>query len=159
MIFRSCPREAELTQALKDGCWPEGCDRELRAHVDVCASCNDLVLVTQTFQQARKESTQELPPVAPGLLWWRAQLRQRNAATELVSQPIAVAQTFAWVVVVLVAAILVASQVRSGLQWASQAFHLWSLAAVKLDWGLLLIPSLGVLALLSVVLYLAWEKQ
>jgi hypothetical protein len=56
MTFRTCSFEKELTQALKDGHWPQGCGPELRAHVDGCSNCGDLVLVTETFQRARSES-------------------------------------------------------------------------------------------------------
>ena len=34
MTFRTCSYEKELTQALKDGHWPQGCGPELRAHVE-----------------------------------------------------------------------------------------------------------------------------
>lgn len=63
MTFRTCSFEKELAQALKDGHWPEGCGPELRAHVHTCGNCSDLVLVTQTFRQARGESECAAPPV------------------------------------------------------------------------------------------------
>jgi hypothetical protein len=91
MTFRPCSYERELTQALKDGHWPQGCGAELRAHVDVCGNCSDLVLVTQTFQRARCESERVAACGSPSLLWWRAQLRHRNAAAERVSRPITIA--------------------------------------------------------------------
>lgn len=168
MTFGSCTHEKEISQALRDGHWPDGCDRELRAHVESCASCSDLVLVTQTFQQARSESVQTMPSIPPGLLWWRAQLRRRNAATQRISQPITIAQTFAWVVMAVMTIALVASQYRHGLHWISwwsefslsPALRSWTAAATGLDWNLtLLIPVLGVLALLSgLVVYLASER-
>ena len=73
MTFRTCSYEVELTQALKDGHWPQGCGTELRAHVDGCGSCRDLVLVTQAFQGARRGSEQLVPSGSASLLWWRAQ--------------------------------------------------------------------------------------
>jgi hypothetical protein len=168
MTFRTCSYESELVQALKDGHWPQGCGRELRAHVDACDSCGDLVLVTQTLQRARSESERAAPCNSPSLLWWRAQLRRRNAAAECVSRPITIAQGFAWFVTVLVAVVFVASQYRRGLHWAS-----WWLEIVprvtdflptssrQLDWDLpLVITGCGVLALLSLlVIYLASEKS
>ncbi|HEY2893784.1 MAG TPA: hypothetical protein VGJ16_06220 [Pirellulales bacterium] len=169
MTFGSCSREKEVTQALKDGHWPDGCEQELRAHVEACPSCGDVVLVTQIFQRARSESVQAVPSVSPGLIWWRSHLRRRNAATELASKPITIAQVFAWLVVVLVGVFFVASQYRHGMHWASwglevepsRTFHVWSLAAAKLDWNLLLlVPGLGALALMSgVVLYVLAEKR
>jgi hypothetical protein len=169
MTFRNCSYETELTQALKDGHWPQGCDPELRAHVDGCGNCSDLVLVTQAFQVARKEAERAAPGGSPSLLWWRAQLRRRNAAAERVSRPITIAQTFAWLVTVLVGALFVASQYRHGLQWATwwaefvpaRPLHLLSSGSGFAAWNsLLLISGFAVLALLSgLLVYLASEKS
>jgi hypothetical protein len=169
MTFRTCFYEKELTQALKDGHWPEGCGPELRAHVDACGQCSDLVLVTQTFQCARTESEHGAPCGSPGLLWWRAQLRRRNTAAERVSRPITIAQTFALMVNGFVGVVFVASQYRHGLHWASwwsdlvppPALHALPTGSGQVDWNLLLLISgFGVLAFLSaIVVYLASEKS
>jgi len=168
MRWRSCPHEKEVTQALRNGHWPHGCDQDLRSHVQQCLSCSDLALVTEIFQRAHTEAAQIPASRSAGLLWWRAQLRRRYAAEEQVGRPITVAQTFAWLVTVLVAIVFVASQHRHGLHWAwlwselelPRVSSLW-LLATKFDSNrLLLIPSLGVLVLLSgVVVYLVSEKQ
>lgn len=169
MTFRTCAYEREVAQALKDGHWPQGCTRELRAHVDACANCSDLVLVTLTFQRARSESAGEMACGSPSLLWWRAQLRRRYIANERVSRPITIAQTFALLINLLVAVVFVAWQYRHGLRWAgwwselapTRVLHLFTNTALKPDWNLvLLIPGLGGVVLLSaVVLYLASEKS
>ena len=171
MTFRACAYEKELTRALKDGHWPKGCGPELRAHVDACSNCSDLVLVTQTFQQARSEAERSAPCGAPSLLWWRAQLRRRNAVTERVSRPITIAQIFAWFVIVFGGVIFVASQYRHGLRWAwwwSDLTPLRTLRLLSISSGsglfdtnlLLMMSSFGALALLSVlVVYLASEKS
>ena len=169
MTFRTCSREKDLEQALKDGHWPQGCGPELRTHVESCASCSDFVLVTQTFQRARSESEQEAPSASANLLWWRAQLRKRNAATERVSRPVTFAERFALFVYVVVGLVFVASQYRHGLHWASwwselapsRALHFLPAGSGQIDWNLLLLISgLGVLALLSaLVVYLASEKS
>jgi hypothetical protein len=171
MTFRACSYEKELTQALKDGHWPEGCGPELRAHVDACDNCSDLVLVTQTFQLARSESEHATPCGSPSLLWWRAQLRRRYAATERVSRPITIAQIFAWLVTVLVGIVFVASQYRQGLHWASwwselvPARILLLLPIAPIGNGqvdpihLLLLSAFGVLLLFSaLVVYFASEE-
>jgi hypothetical protein len=171
VTFRTCSFEKEIAQALKDGHWPEGCGAELRAHVDTCGNCGDLVLVTQTFQRARSESERAAPCGSPSLLWWRAQLRRRNAATELVSQPITMAQTFAWLVLGLVGVVFVMSQYHHGLQWAwwwaefapqgAIPFARIGIGLGALNWNVLLLFSgLAVLALLSgLVVYLASDKS
>lgn len=177
MTFRLCSYEKELIQELKAGHWPDGCDRELRTHVETCSSCRDLVLVTQAFQRARNESVQEAPSGHPGLLWWRAQLRSRNDAATKLSKPMTFAQIFAWLVTAMCAVALVTSRYWRGLHWASlwssfraslgawlapsQVVHDISSAAARLNWNLLLLlPGLGVLVLLSgVIVYLTSDKQ
>jgi hypothetical protein len=180
MTLRPCPHEPEIRQLLELGHWPHSCTSELRAHVDSCRACGDLVLVTEAFRGARAVSLNaaELPP--PGVLWWRAQLRRRNAAVEQINKPILGAQIFAFAITLLAAAGFVISQAAHGLHWLSslgnemgdwlaslsqsQAFHfqvLWPFASAKFDAALLtLVPGLAILALLSgVVLYLTSEKQ
>jgi len=169
MIFRSCSHERELLQALRDGHWPRGCGEELRTHVKTCASCADVVLVTQTFQKARAEYENERIQASPSLLWWRAQLQRRNAVTEQVSRPLKVAQSFAFTFVSIVAVWFAASQYRNGLHWASwwswltrlHGLYVLTNGSVKPDWNLpLLIPTLGGLAVLSgLVVYLVYEKS
>jgi len=169
MTFRTCSFENELAQALRAGHWPEGCGEELRAHVKACANCSDLVLVTQTFLSARSESEQTVLCTSPGLLWWRAQLRRRNAATERVSRPVTIAELFALVVYVFVGVVLVASQYRHGLKWSSwwseiapaRAFHFLSTGSGQVNPNLLLlIFGFGVLGLVSIlVVYFASERS
>jgi len=168
-MLRTCSREKELTQALRDGHWPHGCGEELRAHVETCASCADLVLVTQTFQMARAESGSASMETSPSLLWWRAQLRRRNAVAERVSRPVTIAQSFAFTFVSVVAIWFAVSQYRSGLHWASwwswlakvPGMYLLSNGSANPDWNpVVLIPTLGALAVLSgLVVYLVSEKS
>ena len=167
MIFRACAWEAELTQALRAGHWPDASGPELRAHVENCPACSDLVLVTEFMQRARRAAALAAHTVSPSLLWWRAELRRRNYAAERISQPINIAQSFAWLVSWLLAGVFVVSQYRYGLRWgswwseftAAHMLRLRSLAAADLQWNLpLLISSVGVFLLLSAIaLYLARE--
>jgi hypothetical protein len=83
-----CAFEKDLSLALHEGRWPAACDSALQAHVTTCASCSDLVLVTTTLQHARAAATQVPALPSPGVLWWRAQVRRRNAANERMSRPI-----------------------------------------------------------------------
>jgi hypothetical protein len=169
MMLRSCSYEKEVTQELKAGHWPEGCAAELRAHVEACASCSDLVLVTQTFQQAKSGSVKVAPAGSPGLLWWKAQLRRRNAAAERISRPITVAQAFAWIVTSIVGVLLAATQYNHGVRWAEwfskpAIGHISSAISNSSDgsgWNyLLLIFAVGTVALLSgIVAYLVAERS
>ena len=175
MTLRSCPHEPEIRQLLERGHWPQACTPELRIHVDSCRACSDLVLVTQAFRSARAISASAAILPSPGVLWWRAQLRRRNAAVERINKPILGAQIFAFSITLLIALGFIISQAKQGLHWISwlasltqsQAFHwdvLWpfsSLASMKFNTSLIyLIPDLALLALISgVVLYLASDKQ
>ncbi|HTC95926.1 MAG TPA: hypothetical protein VK699_20965 [Terriglobales bacterium] len=94
-----CSKQEEVMTVLRQGQWPEGCDQTLHAHVAVCQECNDLVLVTQTLQQARRETMQE-PGFGPNsataaMLWWRSELRLRRGAVERMTRPVAVTENFA----------------------------------------------------------------
>jgi len=172
MTLKSCTHEREVTALLQSGHWPLACGPELRAHVDACSRCSDLVLVTEAFQGGRVASEGRARLNSPGVVWWRAQLRQRNTALEQIARPIQGAQIFALIVSVVVAVGFVVSQARHGLGWLSwwsglrqtQAFHLetlWSFGSMTSDWSLaVLIAGFGALVLLSgVVLYLAFERK
>jgi hypothetical protein len=169
MTFRSCTYEEEVVRALKAGHWPDGCALELCEHVEACENCSDLVLVTQSFQLARREAELETIADSASLLWWRAQLRRRNAAAERVSRPITIAQRFALFVYGVVGLLFVASQYSHGLRWSSwwselgggRVLHFSYARPGTLDGNLpLLVLCLGALALLSgLVVYLASEKS
>ena len=173
MSFRPCAREAEVKALLHNGHWPHACPAELREHTALCTACANQVLITQAFREARTlaANSAQLPP--PGVLWWRAQLRRRNAAVEHIGKPLFGAQIFAFAIALVIAVGVVLSQARHGLHWLAElpqspTFNLASLWPamnsdtanwLKLDLPYL-IPAVAVLALLSgVVLYLATEKQ
>jgi len=171
MILRDCGQEAEVKLLLERGAWPEAASAELRAHAAGCQSCSDLILLTDKFRAARTASVIAAPRISPGVLWWRAQLRRRNAAVEKIAKPILGAQIFALAITVLLVLGFAISQARSGWQWLAElpqarAFHLETLlpavaADGKMNSSLMyLLPGLGMILLLGgVVVYLASEKQ
>ena len=115
-----CSRQERVTAVIQAGQWPEGCDPELRAHVEACQACSDLVLVAQAFQQSGKAALQVTRPLPfPGIIWWRAQIRKRNAAMERVILPVAIAEGVAVMVLLLAIAALVAWQHASLTNWLS----------------------------------------
>ncbi|PYT79236.1 MAG: hypothetical protein DMG40_17130 [Acidobacteria bacterium] len=107
-----CTSEMALEATLRQGRWPHACDPDLRAHVDGCRDCQELVLIAQALQRARSNREQpaglHLARVSgsPGLLWWRAQLRRRKEAIQRVSEPVSLAEKVGFVG--LLAAFLVA---------------------------------------------------
>jgi hypothetical protein len=172
MILTPCLRENEVAELMAHGQWPQACAPELRAHVSACRACGDLVLVTETFKRARADAVSAAPIGSPGALWWRAQLRRRNAAAQRVSRPLLGAQIFALSACLLIAIAYLVSLVRSGFSWTnwlgelpqSRSLHLESLWPSILSdsgWSLVaLISMITTLALLGgVALYLASEKR
>jgi hypothetical protein len=172
MILSPCSHEKEVADLLRRGLWPAACSPELRAHVSHCRSCGDLVLVTETFLSARAEASGAARIATPGALWWRAQLRRRNAAVERIGKPILGAQIFALAINLFIVVAFLAYQARSGLAWLSwlqqlpqaYSFHLDNLSQSALlnpGWSfMVLVPAAAALALLGgVVVYLVSEKQ
>ena len=164
MIPITCAREKEVAELLHRGHWPQACAPELRQHVAACRQCSDLILTTQAFQSARANTS---PPriESPGALWWRAQLRRRNAAIERISRPILGAQIFALAVALVLGIGVLAWESRHGLNLAAllHDLHLRALlpTSLSLEGNLwLVIPLAATLALVSgVILYLTTEKQ
>lgn len=172
MTFGPCVHEKELAALLALGHYPHACPPELRAHVELCRSCADLILVTRALQTARAQTAAVANLASPGLLWWRAQLRRRNAAVERIGKPILGAQIFALAVNLLLVGGFIVSQATHGIQWLpwleqlpqSQSLHfevLWPSALFSAGWSFtVLIPVLATLALVGgVAVYLVSERQ
>jgi len=172
MILSSCSHEKEVAELLRRGQWPAACAPELRAHVSACRSCGDLALVATSFQRARSEAAGAAPIKSPGTLWWRAQLRRRNAAVERIGKPILGAQIFALLINLFVVVGLLVYQAQHGLGWliwlaqlpqagTQHIDKLWTSTLLNPGWSpLVLIPALATLALLAgVVVYLASDRQ
>ena len=172
MILNRCANETEVAQWLARGGWPAACPPELRAHVSACRTCGDLVLVTASFQRARAETADAARIGTPGALWWRAQLRRRNAAVERIGKPLLGAHIFALLICLFVGAVSLAYQARHGVAWLTwleelpQDFplhlnQLWTSVLLNPGWTpMVLIPAIATLAMLGgVVVYLASERQ
>ena len=166
MSLFTCAREREISDLLHKGHWPQACPDDLRAHVASCRSCSDLVLITESLQTSRR-LTAELPRLEPaGAIWWRAQLRRRNAAIEKVSRPILGAQIFALTMTLVVTAAIAVWLFPNWSAWFADlpgTLHLDALfpSSVPKN-GILwiIVPVLATIALLSgIVVYLASEKQ
>ncbi|SFS20743.1 hypothetical protein SAMN05421771_3798 [Granulicella pectinivorans] len=159
-----CEREHEVKDLLGRGHWPQASGEELRVHVAGCGKCGDLVMVSQAFRGARATAMQSAPAMAPGLIWWRAQVRRRQSALEQIARPVWGAQIFALAVTVLLGVGLVVVETRRGFDWqkGAQALHLEALLPMGGD-GLemvLLAACVGLVAVLGgVVVYLGMERR
>jgi hypothetical protein len=171
MTLKSCPREKELRELVAHGEWTLAAesDDELRAHVAACRSCGDLVRVADAFREARAASVASARLVPSGVLWWRAQLRRRNAAVERVTRTLFGAQVAALAATLFAGAIFLVSEVLTSDAWRSGLLQLPQNAAMQWDnlitaaaadpaWTWMMVgPALALLGGLAV--YLSQEKQ
>ena len=104
MTLRTCPQEKELADLLNSAKWPDSASAEIQAHVAGCPACSARVSLTQSFRRERAQVSAAARLEAPGVLWWRAQLRRRNTALTRIGRPLLGAQVFA-VLVALAAAL------------------------------------------------------
>jgi hypothetical protein len=89
-----CDHEPLVIEAITNGTWPHGCDRELTEHAAGCRLCRDLASVATALREdsgrARHEARGRLP--SSGIVWWRATVRARAEASRAADRPISVAQ-------------------------------------------------------------------
>ena len=163
-----CEREAAVLEAVQSGRWPDACEGELRAHVAQCAVCGEVIVVAELLRQDDAAARAEARLPAPGLLWWKAQIRARRLAAQRAAEPITVFTTVTWIAAAV-------SLVALGVwQWSRVAgwwtwFHKLPFAGALLPqslslplWtsNLVLLMTLGLgLALVSFVFYLTFSKE
>jgi hypothetical protein len=149
--LRPCPRESEIRSLLDRGHWPAAASAELTSHAATCSRCAQLVLLTQAFRSDRARTAAAPRLEAPGVLWWRAQLRRRNSDLARLQRPLIGAQIFAVALSLIAAAIFLAWQSKSALAWLAdipRALHFESLLPAPLQ------TPLGLAALIAAVLAL-----
>src|SRR3954471_10054812 len=113
----TCARERDVAALLHNGHWPQACPDDLRSHVAACRNCSDLVLVTESLHASRRQTADLARLEQPGAIWWRAQLRRRNAAIDKVSRPILGAQIFALTMTLVVVSSIAVWQFGSWSPW------------------------------------------
>lgn len=155
MRLGTCGCERELGEMLAGGQWPDGCTPELRAHVEGCKACSERVTVTRALRRERAVAAGAARLESPGAIWWRAQLRRRNAAIERIGRPILGAQIFAVAVALIAATAFFASQAKQSVGWFAWIAEIpWSLHLEALVPSALQNDSAGpwlLIALLAVV--------
>lgn len=170
MRVGACNREKEVADLVRAGHWPHASSPEMVAHVAACRACSDRILFTQAFRRERAMASGAARLESPGVLWWRAHLRRRNAALQRISRPLLGAQVFAVAVALIAAALFLASQTKQSLGWFAwiadipRALHFQALLPQALEnaglgpW--LFIAATALITLASgVFLYIASDKQ
>ena len=90
-----CEFEPEALAAALQSRWPERVDPALRAHVEGCPICSDVVTIAGDFDAAREEARAEAPLPDAGRIWWVAQMRVRREAAKSAGRPITAIQVVA----------------------------------------------------------------
>ena len=151
----ACSREPEIRSLLDRGHWPAAASSELTTHAASCTRCAQLILLTQAFRADRARAA-ALPHLeSPGVLWWRAQLRRRNAALQRLQRPLLGAQIFSVALGLIAAIVFLVSQSKATLAWLAEiprALHFESLVPAPLQSPLGLAALIaGILALIAAV--------
>ncbi|HXE09763.1 MAG TPA: hypothetical protein VN612_17795 [Acidobacteriaceae bacterium] len=160
----ACSHLAEVRKALAAGHWPQAVAPELRSHATTCTRCTQEILITQHLFAAKASALTafqtDAPHAAPQLLWWRAQLRRRNAALAQAARPIAAAQLFAIAITAAAAIGLIVTHWDSIFSSAAHA-PASSFMALLTNWGLapLLLAITLVATLGGLALYLSADRQ
>jgi hypothetical protein len=171
MMRRNCSREKDVRELVARGQWRLAAETapELHAHVANCRSCSDLVLVAESFRKARTASAASARLVAPGALWWRAQLRRRNAAVERVTRTLFGAQVFALTFTLLAGVGFLVFEALTSNSWRAWFQQLPQNAALRWDsllaqaaadpaWTWMMLgPAL--ILLTGVAVYMATDRQ
>lgn len=85
-----CTREQDVLDALAAGAG--GWNDELRAHVDACAICADIVTVALPLLDEQHATVEGAQLPSSGIVWWRATMRARHEAAQAATRPITVVQ-------------------------------------------------------------------
>lgn len=91
---RSCPRETDVLDLVAIEQWPARADAQLRAHVETCPVCSDLVVAASAIVELRNGQAQPSVPDA-SVVWYRAEVRAREEAARQASRPILAAHGLA----------------------------------------------------------------
>jgi hypothetical protein len=91
-VKTECAHEQDVLDALAAQRWPARCDEHLRAHVNECALCADLIDVASALLEDQQSAWQEARVPPSSIVWWRAQVRAREEAARAAARPIAFIQ-------------------------------------------------------------------
>jgi hypothetical protein len=162
MSFDSCPMEKELMAVVRGGQWPAACDPGLLAHVEECKGCNQIALLSGVFLESRAEAAGSARLAAPGLLFWKAQLRRRNEALEHITRPILAVEIVGFAVTLVVLALVVWKWIyvpSSDFLSSAQNFAPTMRFAGNWGWTLVAAAALTLVLFGGVALYLVTTKE
>ena len=86
MRLVGCEQERAVVAASRSDQW----DEALRSHIRECEVCKEALRIAQWFESQVPAAAPRLPDA--GQVWWRAQIRSRQAAAERATEPVRMAQ-------------------------------------------------------------------
>ncbi len=161
-----CAHEQDVLDALAARRWPG----HLRAHVNECALCADLVEVAAALLEDQESAWKGARVPPSSIVWWRAQVRAREEAARAAARPLAFIQGVAasmalWLAVAICRALPwpAPGDWRTWLAWLvpSVTFGLPDLSTVAtiLPGALLLLVLAAWLMLAPVAIYFAVHDE
>ncbi len=116
-MTRECHWSSDVVAAAVAGELSHAADSELRRHLAECEPCRDLALVVSALRSERDRARREAPAPSAGLVWWRAELRERQEAARRATAPVTLVHAAALVAVLIVAVVSFSTLAR----WAGTA--------------------------------------
>lgn len=95
-----CAFETDALAAALQSRWPDRVPDDLRAHIEGCPACSDIVAIAAMIDRDREEMRACAPIPDSGRVWWLAQLRARREAAQAAARPITAAQVAAFAIAV-----------------------------------------------------------
>ena len=138
-MTRECVRAADVLAAMTAGPEPGLSNEESRLHADACESCREMVAVVSALRGERDRLRRSATIPSAGLVWWRAQLRQRQQAALKATAPVTAVHAAAVVAALVLALVLVSVVSRSvGISFLADyvpALPSWAEASQSLATG------------------------
>jgi hypothetical protein len=91
-----CELESDALSAALQSRWPAQVDPGLRAHIERCPVCSDVIAIATAIDDTREAMRAVAVLPDAGRVWWLAQLRARREAAEAAGHPITAAQMIAF---------------------------------------------------------------
>lgn len=164
-----CEFEEEALAAALQGRWPDRVDGSLRAHIESCVICSDIVTIAGAIDDAREELRASAVVPDSGRVWWLAQLRARREATQAAGRPITAAQVIAFSCAIgLLGACFGATSTwfQSSLRWIGSSVagidgkaFLFSATALWAEHGALVLATGIMLFLVPAAVFLALGRD
>lgn len=101
-----CAQESAVSRAARTGQW----ETSLQTHAADCASCREIVQTARWMRTLARRPAGNAALPEPGMVWWKAQLAERQAKTERLQK------VLEWVEAVT--ALILAVALAGGFAWS-----------------------------------------